>query len=195
LEKNVFSLKETEHLIQEAQDAGYHVGLHTNQVNDLGGVKLADEMSIRHVDHLEVLKDDDAQRIIANENLYSVFLPTAEAHVFSQHVGQVQKLLEIPERIVLSSDFNPGSSPVLSPLAVINSALLRYRLSDPFLLLNSLTANPAIMLFLDDRGIIQEGRKADFVGFQLDNFEQIPYFSTLDIVRFVMKGGEVVKSP
>ena len=60
LEKGVFTLEEGERLIEAAQDNGYHVGIHTNQINDIGGVGLAASMGVRHVDHLEILSDADA---------------------------------------------------------------------------------------------------------------------------------------
>ena len=190
LEKDVFDLKEGEFLIRKAIDAGYRIGIHTNQIHDIGGVKLAVELSVRHVDHLEVLSDGDAQRIIDDETLYPVFLPTAEAFVFSEHIGQIHKLLNIPDRIVLSTDFNPGSSPVLSPQLVMATAVLRYRLSDPRLLINSLTTNPARMLFLDDRGVIKKDRKADILLMELDNFEQIPYYNVTNFTKFIIKNGQ-----
>ena len=193
LEKGVFDLKEGEFLIKKAIDAGYHIGIHTNQVHDIGGVRLADELGVRHVDHLEVLTDEDAQRIIDNENLYPVFLPTAEACVFSEHVGQIHKLLNIPDRIVLSTDFNPGSSPVLSPLIAMVFAVLRYRLSNPDLLIDAFTTNPANMLFLNDRGAIKKGMQADIVLMELDNFSQIPYFGTIDSIKFVIKRGTIFR--
>jgi imidazolonepropionase len=194
LEKNVFDLSEGEFLIRHAMDAGYHVGIHTNQVHDIGGVKLADDLGVRHVNHLEVLTEEDADRIRKNKALYAVFLPTAEAYVFSEHVGQIRQLLDIPDRLVLSSDFNPGSSPVLSPFIVMSFALLRYRISEVSLLLDAFTSNPANMLYLNDRGTIQEGKKADLIGLHLDNFQQVPYFGTLPVVDWVIKNGVVIRA-
>ena len=194
LEKNVFELSEGELLIRHARDAGYHVGIHTNQVHDIGGIKLADELGVRHVNHLEVLTEEDAKRIRENENMYAVFLPTAEAYVFSEHVGQIRQLLDIPDRLVLSSDFNPGSSPVLSPFFVMSQALLLYRISSASLLLNSMTSNPAAMLYLNDRGLIEEGKKADLIALELDNFNQVPYLGTLPVIEMVMKNGKIYQS-
>jgi imidazolonepropionase len=194
LEKDVFDLKEGELLIRRAMDEGYHVGIHTNQVNDIGGVKLADDLGVRHVDHLEVLTAEDADRIRKNKDLYAVFLPTAEAYVFSEHVGQMQQLMDVPSRLVLSSDFNPGSSPVLSPFVVISHALLRYRIPSPSLLLDGFTSNPADMLYLGDRGTIQEGKKADLVCLSLDNFHQVPYLGTLPVIDMVIKDGKIYQA-
>ncbi|NQT27062.1 imidazolonepropionase [candidate division KSB1 bacterium] len=191
LEEGVFSQDETRLLIQRAIDAGYKIGLHANQVYDLGGVRLANEMGVRHVSHLEVLCQEDAVRIIQNPDLYSVFLPGAESFVFSERIGQINQLLDIPERIVLSTDFNPGSSPVLSPTMIMAMAVLRYRLSNPKLLINAFTINPAEMLFLPDRGKIEQGKVADLILLDLDRFEQVPYFGTINMIRHVIKRGKV----
>jgi len=194
LEKNVFTPEEAERLIEIAIDNGYRIGIHTNQVNDIGGISLAHRLGVRHVDHLEVLSDNDAD-LIRNSGMYPVFLPTAEGMVFSGHTGQINKLLDIPDRIVISSDFNPGSSPVLSPFFVMTYAVLRYRISDYKLLIDSYTKNPADMLFIEDRGRIEQGLTADIVCLDLDNFKQIPYFGTFDIVKYVIKKGKLYSGP
>ena len=192
IEKGVFDIKECEFLITKALDAGYRIGVHTNQMHDIGGVKLAVELGARHVDHLEVLREDDAERIRKNDNIFPVFLPTAEAYVFSKHIGQIHQLMDIPSRIVLSSDFNPGSSPVLSPQLVMAEAVLRYRVSDPYLLIDSFTVNPSRMLYLEDRGSIQKGKRADFILLHLENFEQVPYFANINFINKVIKGDKII---
>jgi imidazolonepropionase len=91
---------------------------------------------------------------------------------------------------VLSTDFNPGTSPVLSPAAVMAMAVWRYRMDDPALLINAFTVNPADMLFLSDRGRIEKGAKADLLLFALDNIGQIPYFGTVCFIKHVIKSGK-----
>ncbi|MBN2415696.1 imidazolonepropionase [bacterium] len=191
LEKGVFSLAESERLIEAAKREGYHIGFHTNQVNDLGGVGLAVRCGARHVNHLEVLTDEDADLIRRTDGLYPVFLPAAEGFVFSDHVGQFHKVRDLRERVVISSDFNPGSSPVLSPLFIITYTVLRYRADDPRLLINAYTANPAEMLYLSDRGRIAPGKKADLVLLDLAAVDQIPYLGTFDVIRYVIKNGSL----
>ena len=192
LEKDVFDVGEAERMIQKAAELGYSIGLHTNQVNDIGGIALANEYGVRHVDHLEVLSDADAERIIQNPNLYAVFLPAAEYFIFSENIGQVKKLSAIPSRIVFATDFNPGSSPVLSPQVIMSLAVLRYRLADPGLLLDGFTANPARMLGLANHGAIETGAAADVICLQLDRFEQIPYLGTVNFITYMIKAGELV---
>jgi len=192
LEKGVFNLKESELLLRTALNEGYHLGIHTNQIHDIGGVGIAAELGCRHVNHLEVLNDEDAGLIVNTPDLFPVFLPAAEAFVFSERIGQIHKLMSIPDRLVLSTDFNPGSSPVLSPCMIMTMAILRYRISNYQLLIEAFTENPARMLFLNDRGVIEAGRKADLLLMPYDNFEQIPYFGTFPSIEWVIKNGEVV---
>ena len=45
------------------------------------------------------------------------------------------------------------------------------------------------MLDLGDRGRIKKGAKADIVCLELENFEQIPYYGTLNFIKFVIKDG------
>ncbi len=192
VERGVFETKEAELLIKRSIDEGYRIGIHTNQIEDISGIALADRLGVRHVDHLEVLSDNDAEMIIENKNIYPVFLPAAEGFVFSRHIGQINKLISIPSRIVLSSDFNPGSSPVLSPQFVMTYAVLRYRIPDPLLLIDAYTTNPSEMLFLEMSGKIERGYKADLVCINLENFKQIPYFGTFNFVKIVIKDGIVI---
>lgn len=193
VEKNVFDIKESEQILKRALDNGYHTGMHSNQIYDIGGVKLASDLGVRHIDHLEVLTEKDAEIIIENENLYPVFLPGAEAYVFSKHTGRIDMLSEIPDRIVLSTDFNPGSSPVISPGFIQVLGVLRYRISVPGLLVDAFTRNPAEMLYLSDRGKIAPGKLADIVCFELDCFEQIPYFGAMNVKKQIVKRGKLIR--
>ena len=131
-----------------------------------------------------------------SENPYKrdleALLDNAELHTFSERVGQIGQLRSIPDRIVLSTDFNPGTSPVLSPAAVMAMAVWRYRVTDPLLLLDAFTANPAEMLFLPDRGRIEPGAKADILLVDLDTFEQIPYYGTIPRIRYIVKNGKPI---
>ena len=191
LEKGVIDKKEAEFLFQRAVDAGYFIGFHTNQMYDIGGVDLALKYNARRMDHLEVLENNDAERIKQKPSLYPVFLPSAEYFVFSEHVGKINLFDDLKDRIVLATDFNPGSSPVLSPQVVMSMAVLRYRVSDPYLLIDAFTSNPAKMLYMKDRGELRQGAKADIVCMQLDNFEQIPYYGTINFIKMVIKDRDI----
>jgi imidazolonepropionase len=189
LEKDVFDLPEAERLLRKAKDAGYQLGLHANQVFDIKGISLAVDVGARHVDHLEVLSPGDAALIVRTAGLYAVFLPSAEIHAFSKKTGRIDRLMDMPGRLVLSTNFNPGTSPVLSPAAVMAMAVWRYRLHDPRLIVEAFTRNPADMLFLHDRGRIETGARADLVLFALDQASQIPYYGTICPAACVVKNG------
>ena len=69
------------------------------------------------------------------------------------------KLAGVP--IAIATDHNPGSSPTLSPLLMLNMACVLFRLT-PSEALRGLTVNGARALGLEDRGQLVAGQRADF---------------------------------
>jgi len=58
-EKGYFDLEDTERLIKAGQKHNLKAKIHVNQFNSFGGVKLASELGVLTVDHLEELTEDD----------------------------------------------------------------------------------------------------------------------------------------
>src|SRR5437764_818984 len=76
--------------------------------------------------------------------------------------------------VAIASDFNPGTSPVLSMPEVVAMGCTLYGL-DPLHALVAATANPAWVLGLDDRlGRLEPGLRADFAILEGPSFAQVP---------------------
>jgi imidazolonepropionase len=76
--------------------------------------------------------------------------------------------------IAVASDFNPGTSPVLSMPEVISFACSLYQLS-PLEVLVAATANAAFVLGLEDElGTLEPGKRADFVVLE-EKLADVPY--------------------
>jgi imidazolonepropionase len=77
--------------------------------------------------------------------------------------------------VAIASDFNPGTSPVLSMPEVVATACSLYGLR-PMEALAAATANAATALGLaPERGTLSAGGPADLVILDGDAFRQVPY--------------------
>jgi imidazolonepropionase len=94
--------------------------------------------------------------------------------------------------LAVATDFNPGTSAVLSmPLAVALACSL-YGLSPGTALMAS-TANPAWVLGLHERlGTLEPGKRADFLILDGDDFRVVPYRPGHNPVLEVLVAGERV---
>jgi imidazolonepropionase len=101
-------------------------------------------------------------------------------------------LIEAGAAVGLASDFNPGTSPVLSMPEVIAMACTVYRLT-PLEAFSAATINPAWVLGLHDRvGTLEPGKRADFVVLDSPDLAMVPYRPGHNPVLQTRIGGRVV---
>ena len=96
--------------------------------------------------------------------------------------------------MAIASDFNPGTSPVLSMPEVVAMACVLYGLS-PVEALAAATANPAWVLGLSDRlGTLERGKRADIVVLEGEDLTMVPYRPGHHPVLGTYVGGRLVSS-
>jgi imidazolonepropionase len=91
--------------------------------------------------------------------------------------------------IALATDHNPGSSPGLSLLLMLNMACTLFRLT-PEEALRGATLNGALALGLRDRGRLRAGQRADFVVWDLDHANELAYWFGRNPCRRRIVAGE-----
>jgi imidazolonepropionase len=92
--------------------------------------------------------------------------------------------------IALATDHNPGSSPTLSPLLMLNMACTLFRLT-PEEALRGITVHGARALGLADRGTLAAGQRADFAVWELEHPRELVYpFGQRPGVRVIAGGQE-----
>jgi imidazolonepropionase len=91
--------------------------------------------------------------------------------------------------VAIATDFNPGTSPVVSMPQVIATACSIYGLT-PMQALAASTANAAWALGLEaSHGTLAPGWRADLVVLDADAFRQVPYRPGHNPVVHVVAGG------
>jgi imidazolonepropionase len=159
-ERGAWSVDDCRRLLSRAQELGHPLRLHTDQFNALGGVALALELGARSVDHLEATPREGLAEI-ARSATFGVMLPVSGFHT-DQRFAAGRTFLDAGGKLVLASNYNPGSSPSSSMPFVIALAVRHLGLTAAEAIAAT-TRTAAELLGLADRGVIRPGARADLV--------------------------------
>jgi imidazolonepropionase len=184
-----FSPAQTRRVSEAARALHVPVKLHAEQLSDQGGTQLAAEFGALSCDHLEYLSYDGVKAMVRARTV-AVLLPGAYYFLRETKLPPVEALRNARVPIAVATDHNPGSSPTLSPLLMLNMACTLFRLT-PEEALRGMTVNGARALGLSDRGTLEVGRRADFAVWDVTHPSELAYwFGRNPCVRVIAGGKE-----
>jgi len=173
-EKIGFSSAQTERVFNAAQQIGLPVKLHAEQLSDLGGAQLVAQHKGLSADHLEYLSPDGIDAM-ANAGTVAVLLPGAFYFLRETKLPPIDALRSAGVPIAVSTDCNPGTSPLTSLLSALNFSCTLFRLT-PLEALLGVTSNAARALDLaDEVGSLEVGKRADFALWSIDRPADLAY--------------------
>jgi len=183
-----FSAAQTRRVFAAARALALPVKLHAEQLSDQGGAVLAAEHGALSCDHLEYA-GHDAVAAMAAAGSVAVLLPGAYYFLRETKLPPVAALRAAGVPIAIATDHNPGSSPTLSPLLMLNMACTLFRLT-PEEAVRGMTQHGARALGLADRGTLAAGQRADFAVWKLDHPSELAYwFGGRNPCERVVQGG------
>ena len=183
-----FTPDEVARVFQAARVLGLPVKLHADQLSDLGGAALAARFGALSADHLEYASDRGVQAMAAAGTV-AVLLPGAFYTLRERQQPPVELLRRHGVAIALATDCNPGSSPILSILAILNMACTLFGLT-PEEALAGVTRNGACALGLDDRGTLAVGKRADLALWRIHRPAELSYWLGFAPLDLVLRGGQ-----
>ena len=170
-----FSLAETEQVFQAAHRLGLPVKLHAEQLSDMGGSALAARYGALSCDHIEHLNVQGIAAMRAAGTV-AVLLPGAYYTLRDTHLPPIEGLRAAGVPMAVSTDHNPGTSPTLSLLLMVNMACTLFRLTVPEALAG-VTRHAARALGLQaTHGLIGMGLPANFVLWPLGDVAELAYW-------------------
>ena len=182
-----FTPDEVARVFQAARVLGLPVKLHADQLSDLGGAALAARFGALSADHLEYASDRGVQAMAAAGTV-AVLLPGAFYTLRERQQPPVELLRRHGVAIALATDCNPGSSPILSILAILNMACTLFGLT-PEEALAGVTRHGACALGLDDRGTLAVGKRADLALWRIHRPAELSYWFGFAPLDLVLRGG------
>ena len=162
-----FSSDQTERIFQAAEELGLRVKLHAEQLSDSKGAVLAARFNALSVDHLEYLDEKDVP-VLAESGCVAVLLPGAFYYLNETQTPPIDVLRKTGVPMAVSTDTNPGTSPILSMRTAMNMACVLFGLT-PAEALAGATKNAARALDLQNEiGTLEVGKAADVVVWDID---------------------------
>jgi imidazolonepropionase len=170
-----FSLSQTRRVFDAARTLRLPLHLHAEQLSNQHGAALAAQFGALSCDHLEYLDEAGVQAMAAHGTV-AVLLPGAFYFLRQTQLPPVHQLRAAGVPIAVATDHNPGTSPVLSPLLVLNMACVLFGLT-PWEALRGATVNAARALGLHStHGSLTAGRRADFVVWDAAHPSELAYY-------------------
>ena len=189
-DEGFFTPSETRTILRAARGAGLRLKLHADELADVGGAELAADLEATSADHL-LRTNENGMRRLQEAGVIPVLLP-GTAFTLGSPYAPARRMVDLDLPVALATDFNPGTCLIYSMWIIIALAVMRMSLTIEEAL-TAATLNAAAALELSSEiGSIEEGKHADLLLLDLDNYRQIPYFFGYNPVRMVLRDGQVV---
>jgi len=185
-----FSVQQSRHLFSKARALGLPVKAHAEQLSSLGGASLVAEFHGLSADHIEFLTEADVAAM-AQAGTVAVLLPGAFYFLRETRLPPIDLLRQYRVPMAVSTDLNPGTSPLCNLQLMLNMACTLFRLT-PAEALAGVTCHAAKALGLQDRGTIAVGQRADFVLHAVSQPAELCYqFGVSTLQQLVIAGQPV----
>ena len=189
-EEGVFTIEESEYILQKAKEMGYKLKIHADEIESLGGAELAAKLGCVSADHL-MAASDEGIKMMAENNVVANILPATSFNL-NKNYADCRKMIDMGAIVSLSSDYNPGSCPSENLQLVMQLGCLHLKMT-PNEVLTAVTINAAYAIDRADKiGSIEVGKNADFVVFDAFNVEYLMYHFGINHTKKVYKNGNLV---
>jgi imidazolonepropionase len=169
-----FSRAQTARVFAAARALGLPVKLHAEQLSDCGGAALAAEFGALSADHLEYL-DEAGVRAMASSGTSAVLLPGAFYFLRETRLPPIDLLRSHRVPMALATDHNPGTSPLTSPLIVMNMAATLFRMTVEECLIGMTRAAAQALGIGRDAGSLEAGKRCDLAIWNIDRPAELVY--------------------
>lgn len=189
-ERIAFNADQVARVFEKAGELNLPVKLHAEQLSNSGGTARAASFNALSADHLEYL-DDEGVKSMAAAGTVAVLLPGAFYTLRETRLPPIDALRANNVTMAVATDCNPGSSPVTSPLAMLNMACTLFRLT-PEEALAGMTREAAAALGIGDRtGTLEAGKSADLAVWNIDHPAELAYYLGLNpLDRRIHRGSD-----
>lgn len=169
-----FSADQVARVFEAARGLGLAVRLHADQLSNLGGAALAAKYHALSADHLE-WTDEAGARAMAEAGTVAVVLPGAFYFLRETKKPPIDLFRAHGVAMAVSTDCNPGTSPMTSLLLAMNMAATCFSLTVEECLLGVTRHAARALAREDDIGSLTVGRSCDLAIWSIETPAELVY--------------------
>ncbi|MBO9667561.1 MAG: imidazolonepropionase [Bdellovibrio sp.] len=166
IEKGFFSAEASERYLRKAQEMGFEILIHADQMSLSGGSDLAVKLGALSGDHLLQITDREI-KALAKSEVTCVMLPTADLYTRTKY-PPAKELIEAGARVALATDFNPGTSPTQDLNLVGLLSRLEMKMTLPQVIAGYTVGAAHALNLQKEVGSIEVGKSADILCIEQD---------------------------
>lgn len=178
-------------LFAMAKELKLPLRLHADQLSNQHGAALAAASGALSADHLECT-DSAGIAAMAAAGTVAVLLPGAYLMLKETRKPPVGALREAGVPMAVSTDLNPGTSPLVSLRTAMNLAITLFDLRVDEALAGATVHAARALGLADSSGQLRVGRRADFVCWDAETPAELVYWIGGALAREVVAGGNIV---
>lgn len=190
-ESIAFNLAQTEQIFRAAQKYGLAITCHSEQLSDSKSAALAATYHAQSVDHLEHVNDDGIKALAAAGTV-AVLLPGAFYYLRETKLPPIAALRNQHVPIAIATDSNPGTSPILSLLVILNMACTLFRLTPDEALLGVTRHAAQALGMTKSHGTLSVGKVADLAWWKVNHPAELAYMIGGNPLRQLVKAGRPI---
>ncbi|HEY7350277.1 MAG TPA: imidazolonepropionase [Ktedonobacterales bacterium] len=186
-EQTAFTAQESKRILTSAQELGYLLKIHAEQLSASGGARLAAELGATSADHLDFADDDDLDAL-REAGVVATLLPGC-SFTLSTPYPSARRLLDRGLTVALATDFNPGTSYCenMQMMLALGISAMGMTLEEA---LEATTINGARALaFHDEAGSLEVGKRCDVVLWRTHDYHELGYHFGVNLVDQVLIAG------
>ena len=192
-EDGAFTLDQSRRILTRAQELGFGLKIHVDEFEPLGGTRLGVELGAVSVDHVVSTPQDEIE-LLGRSDTIAVSLPGTPFGLAQRDYTPAKALLAAGGALAIATDLNPGTTWNESPQMIVALAC-RYLKLTQAQALAAATINAAYAIGRGESiGSLEIGKQADVLIMDTADYRQIGYRYGTNLVRSVIKRGQIVYS-
>ncbi|MEO0242235.1 MAG: imidazolonepropionase [candidate division WOR-3 bacterium] len=191
IDKGAFTVEEAYEILSVANNLGYKIKMHIDELSYTGACKLVREFNVISCEHMEYTTEEDLI-ILKEKDVTCVLLPGTYFFMRATQKPLVSAMRELGLSMALGTDHNPGTSPFYSQSLIMAMGVFLYNMSVEEALMG-VTTNAAKALGIEEeKGNIKIGMDADILILNTHSFVHLVYEVGRNLIDKIIKSGRII---